>query len=161
MKPLPPSDFACQARSGTAPFKVWMPSKESRGHNTNIMEAIKDLYTHIYTRIRTLHYISLHCIALHCITLHYITIYTLHYITSHHITCMHTYITITIDINIYLHYIIHYILIWYIYIIIYDCIWWYIMCIYIYISRTAPHGVAIFALNMVKHTGIYSVLWQR
>ena len=34
----------------------------------------------------------------------------------------------------------------------------YYVHIYIYIYRTAPHGVVIFALNMVKHTGIYSVL---
>ena len=29
------------------------------------------------------------------------------------------------------------------------------------ISRTAPHGGVIFALKMVKNTGIYSVLWPK
>ena len=28
-------------------------------------------------------------------------------------------------------------------------------------NRTAPDGGVIFALKIIKHTGIYSVLWQK
>ena len=69
-------------------------------------------------------------------------------------SCVTYTLTYNYDMYIYIYYnYIYLLLIWILYISL--------IIIYPYFIRTAPHGGVIFALKMVKHTGIYSVLWPK